>query len=665
MSMCGGRMGSSISTRVNEFTVEFKKYYWIVGVILCVSIVELYLVERKFGVFYGGFGTSLTVDTPLEFLIFTTNYVAGQALFALFLLKLAEFFSKGMSRFGYFTVFTLLVFEFYLVSLNIKFQIASYFSDAISFNVVKNLGGGSVLDAILFVIDEVVLGLSLFVVLIFFNFLFFSWARKRYKAPETWRFPVSKHYFLLLFFILVTSCAVSPRVASESVYALSKTIVNSSLVPLMSVATDFDRDGYGLFERIYDVSPFDSRIYPYSLEVTGNKKVIVGGFDAEFEIENVSRKLIQTDFKKPLPNVVIVVFESTRMDVFGKRINGIPVAPNLEKLVSEGSLVAPMYSHVGFTTNSLKSIFSGELITNSDSTSIFDDLKKFGYKIAVFSGQSESFGDISATVKMQENSDIFVDAETLKEKRAFSFSAKGSLLLDEKYLQEEFDKAFANRQNWDSPVFLYFNFQSAHFPYYHDGVGLSLIKKPIARSDINMGNKVLVSDNYWNAVAHADQNLGLLISKLKNTGVWNDTILFVTSDHGEELYDNGFLGHGHYINFQQNAIFLASNRPGLLPYTQLGLSDFRDVFINIMNGDEPLEIIKLPFIYVGNLDRPSQIGLAGKNKSLTTFKFDTRQVCFVEINFCENYSKLKGLELERANFVLQRWVSEVIYARNK
>ena len=41
------------------------------------------------------------------------------------------------------------------------------------------------------------------------------------------------------------------------------------------------------------------------------------------------------------PHLVIVVFESTRADVLGKRIDGKPVAPNLARVAAQGGALAP------------------------------------------------------------------------------------------------------------------------------------------------------------------------------------------------------------------------------------------------------------------------------------------------------------------------------------
>lgn len=53
---------------------------------------------------------------------------------------------------------------------------------------------------------------------------------------------------------------------------------------------------------------------------------------------------------------------------------------------------------------------------------------------------------------------------------------------------------------------------------------------------------------YDSAVRYIDQQIEVLIDELKRIGVWEDTVLIVTSDHGEALCERGVYGHhNHYL----------------------------------------------------------------------------------------------------------------------
>jgi len=48
-------------------------------------------------------------------------------------------------------------------------------------------------------------------------------------------------------------------------------------------------------------------------------------------------------------------------------------------------------------------------------------------------------------------------------------------------------------------------------------------------------------------ISYHDHELGAFIERLKSLGVWDNTLLVVVSDHGEEFNDHGSWGHGHSV----------------------------------------------------------------------------------------------------------------------
>jgi len=49
---------------------------------------------------------------------------------------------------------------------------------------------------------------------------------------------------------------------------------------------------------------------------------------------------------------------------------------------------------------------------------------------------------------------------------------------------------------------------------------------------------------YDSAISYQDRELGRLIGQLKSWGIWDETMLILTADHGEELFEFGQCGHG-------------------------------------------------------------------------------------------------------------------------
>jgi len=264
---------------------------------------------------------------------------------------------------------------------------------------------------------------------------------------------------------------------------------------------------------------------------------------------------------------------------------------------------------------------------------------------------------------MRENTEVFVDADKLKDRRAFSFAAQGSLLVDEAVLLEQFDRHFGKPDDWARPVFLYMNFQSPHFPYDHPGLPRTMTQHPIARGDISEVNRAQVERTYWNAVAYSDAQLGELVARLKRLGVWDRTVLLVTGDHGESLFEDGFLGHGHIINQRQFATFLVSNRklPGLA--APISISDYRGIALSLLQAKPASVAAPAPFMYIGELETPSTIGLAQTRYGVVSLRLQTGRVCFERPERCASYSSLTGDERKVADALVARWGSERWAAR--
>ena len=626
-------------------------------VALAVSLVELLLADRKFGLFTGGFGMSRAVDSLGERVLFAASYLSAQALLGLAGWTLAVRLARRQPGWAPAFVFALTNGALFLGVLAAQYQLAAYFSDAMSFALLKQLGGGSLLDAILFGMSEIGIGLLALAGLAAAAWLVWTIMRRALPADLPRPSPPSRRALLACAAMFLVLAFAIPRSGSDAAYALNRTLAWGALSRGLDMASDVDRDGYGLFGVQHDAAPLDPARHPLALDIPGNGRD-EDGYGGDLKLVPLPALLGPQIFAGKRPHVVVVVFESTRGDVLGQRVNGKVVAPNLEALAAAGSVARPAYSHVGFTTESLKSLFSGQLAPRDGDPSLLRDLKASGYRLGVFSGQPEDFGGIAATVGMREAADVYVDAEALRDKRAFDFAAQGSLLVDEGHLLAAFDRTLA-AEDWQArPHFAYFNFQSAHFPYDHPGVARRVTDVPLPRGSIDAANATRVRETYWNAVANADRWLGEVIARLMAKGVWEDTILVVSGDHGEELFESGFLGHGHVINPQQFQTLLVANRPGMLPHAPIALADYRAIIVAAIRGQAPPAPAAPPFLHIGPLDAPTAIGLAGPGGTLTSLRLDTGETCFLEQRRCATYPSLRGDDRRRADAVVQRWGSE-------
>jgi Sulfatase len=70
---------------------------------------------------------------------------------------------------------------------------------------------------------------------------------------------------------------------------------------------------------------------------------------------------------------------------------------------------------------------------------------------------------------------------------------------------------------------------------------------------------------YDSEVAYDDAQLGRLVTQLKTWGLWDQTMLIVTSDHGEELFEDGRCGHGTSLRESVVRVPLVIHDPARFP----------------------------------------------------------------------------------------------------
>lgn len=119
-------------------------------------------------------------------------------------------------------------------------------------------------------------------------------------------------------------------------------------------------------------------------------------------------------------------------------------------------------------------------------------------------------------------------------------------------VNEEF-LSWVDRRRAGRPFFAFLNYFDAHMPYLPPAPyrSLYLDGEPPTR-DVNMGPRVKprpevvkgLRDAYDGAITYLDTQLDSLFTQLSARGLTDNTIVVVTSDHGEAFAEHGFLSHG-------------------------------------------------------------------------------------------------------------------------
>ena len=214
---------------------------------------------------------------------------------------------------------------------------------------------------------------------------------------------------------------------------------------------------------------------------------------------------------------------------------------------------------------------------------LIEFLQSAGYQVSIISGQDESFGDVASETGMKNEGVSYFDARTALDDRVFPSTEQGSLRLSEERVVEQFQTRI-NQVDFTKPQFFYLNIQAAHFPYSHPKMAKRIVNDLIPRSEIKEENKDRVAATYWNAIANADWAVGKVIESLKERNLLDKTTIVILGDHGESLFDDGFLGHGHAINDTQTKIPLIINDPTIVVDEPIGQVDVAEMAIRSALG---------------------------------------------------------------------------------
>ncbi|MEP7380604.1 MAG: sulfatase, partial [Gemmatimonadota bacterium] len=112
------------------------------------------------------------------------------------------------------------------------------------------------------------------------------------------------------------------------------------------------------------------------------------------------------------------------------------------------------------------------------------------------------------------------------------------------------------RSQGSRPYFAFLNFFDAHEPYAPDApYDLQFLDAEPATRNLVVGRKhepaevVGLRGAYDGAIASLDAQLGRLFDELSRRQLLDRTIVIVTSDHGEEFAEHGYMSHGNGLNF--------------------------------------------------------------------------------------------------------------------
>jgi len=315
----------------------------------------------------------------------------------------------------------------------------------------------------------------------------------------------------------------------------------------LRAVTDVDRDGSSSLFGGGDCAPWRSGIGPRIEEIPRNG--IDENCDGKDGVSTVSASVVFYDSIDAdlvhRRNVVWVIIDAVRADhvkTFGYERE---TTPSIDQLAESSLVFENAYSQSSATMFSIPSMLAGvdagrirwdieNTRAQPDSLLFGDRLRREGYTTA-FIGTRYFPGFLPRLVASFD--DVRVAANGQRE------GANDSAALATQVIED----AHADGR----PFFLTLYFAAPHLPYVrHDG----------AYPNFGGGQSGL----YDGEIAYADRHLGFVLDVLRQRKeVWDDTVIIVTSDHGEELGEHGSKGHAQTCHEESTHVPLVVRIPGV------------------------------------------------------------------------------------------------------
>ena len=312
------------------------------------------------------------------------------------------------------------------------------------------------------------------------------------------------------------------------------------------------------FDRAIDLSQFKGQKITLTLETQGSyprKQPYSRPPDIKYDYAVWSNPTVfSQSYKDKRPNIILIVLDTLRADALSCYGNFRKTSPHIDELANrpQSVIFKNAFSTSPWTTPSHASLFTskhlwldvdleGKYLPENETT-LAEVLYKSGYNTVAFTG--------GAWVSHQLGFD--------KGFNIYSATSSWSRIKIEEVYEETINWLEKNRQ---TRFFLFFHTYEIHAPYTRDSFAKDLDygripagyrrhfssnkhTMPIIKTSLEK-ERQYIRALYDGGVLEADRYLGLLFDKLKELNILKNTIIIITSDHGEEFWEHYDIAASH------------------------------------------------------------------------------------------------------------------------
>lgn len=277
-------------------------------------------------------------------------------------------------------------------------------------------------------------------------------------------------------------------------------------------------------------------------------------------------------------NVLLITIDTLRADRLSCYHPDSVHTPNIDRLASRGVLFTSAFAHNPLTLPSHANILLGitpllhGVHTNTNSlvesryTTLAEHLQSFNYKTAAFVAGAT----LDSRFGLDQGFDVYDD----------TFDTPGLHKFEraERKAETVVKAALSWLESHPEPWFVWIHLFDPHFPYEPPA--------PFKQS--------YPASPYNGEVAYADDALGRVFGHLEKNSLDRNTLIILTSDHGESLGEHGEQTHGFFAYNSTLWVPLIISAPGIKPAIRTETAAHIDIFPTVCDflGTAKLETLQ-------------------------------------------------------------------------
>ncbi len=358
---------------------------------------------------------------------------------------------------------------------------------------------------------------------------------------------------LLMCVLAIVCIVIAMRYCSRKAFV--KYSLYTTIVCLIAVNVIFALD-YGLQRnQIIDVA--DN--IPLYTPLTMNSLLLRLGVISQNSLTKVKIKTKNTSFyypqqpmnctaPKPAYNIIYVFIDSLRRDIVTQKITR-----HLNKLAHDNLYLKTYNDNVNSTRPGvftamygIPAIYWQQALFSNTPPVMIEQLQKAGYAIQAFASAN--------LYKPEFNRTVFATVANLR----ITSQGESAGARDNDALQA-FTTFATEQQQAKMPFFAFLFLDQVHAGSLdeEDQQYFSELPYPVTFTEMEYVNLSATTDHtpyyelYANVAYLVDKKIGALVAKLKAQGLWDNSIVVFSADHGQEFNENGLNYWGHNSSFDQ------------------------------------------------------------------------------------------------------------------